>query len=202
MSHLESALIESIRGLIEEFRPHELAFYALTTKIEMPFRDRWAFSLHRQLGKEYIVAREWQRTDLTILRGDVPLILVELKAMYSFDAIDKASAHTYILSNMQADTNKVRKKAQPESEIYTVLLVTHPRAPIVRSYLGTIKYASQINRAVKKLENSEQVSMLCLSNINDAFADRHIVSNGILNAGTAFGIEVDVFYWLIKQSPK
>ena len=68
------------------FAPGELAYLALTSKIERPLQDRLAWLLHTRLP-DLVVSREWRATDIAILSAgaESPLVLLEAKAMYSFD---------------------------------------------------------------------------------------------------------------------
>ena len=88
MNKIETALIKSLQQTSIEFGEDELAFLALTTKIELPLRDRWAYVLYRKLSRSnLIVSREWKRIDLAVLKDKIPLALIQLKAMYTFNAV-------------------------------------------------------------------------------------------------------------------
>src|SRR5262245_42546723 len=114
-------LIDAIKGI--KFDVDELAYLALTSKIEFAFRDRLAFGLHQSLSSQgYTVAREWNRVDLAILNGKYPEALIEIKAMYSFDA---ATGQYEKLA--QQDALKCRNKWS-EAQVFTLLLMTHPTA--------------------------------------------------------------------------
>lgn len=66
----------------------ELAFLALTSKIELPIRDRLAYTLFRRLP-ELLVTREWRPVDLAVLSpdGKTPVLLLEAKALYTFNFV-------------------------------------------------------------------------------------------------------------------
>ena len=97
---------QKIRSALDEigdtFEENELAYLAVTSKIEHPFRDRLSFLLHKRYEAEgYLVAREWKRIDMAILNHEgEPLILIELKAMYTFDAIDRAEHYSKLMAKM------------------------------------------------------------------------------------------------------
>lgn len=62
---IEQTLLSSLNHVIERFEKNELAYLALTSKIEFPIRDKWAFLLHEKLSPTgIIVAREWKWIDL------------------------------------------------------------------------------------------------------------------------------------------
>ena len=59
---------DSLRETKKEFGKDELAFLALTTKVELPLRDRWAYVLFNKVFKNrFFVSREWKRTDIAII---------------------------------------------------------------------------------------------------------------------------------------
>lgn len=89
---LEAALLKACAS----FAPGELAYLALTSKPELPIRDRLAWVLHAS-APGVIAAREWAastakaRTDLAVLDEAThePLGLIEVKAAYTFDFADE-----------------------------------------------------------------------------------------------------------------
>ena len=77
MEITENFIIQALEETIKEFGKNELAFLALTTKIELPLRDRWAFVLDKKLLKtDFMVSREWKRTDIAITQNANPKILI------------------------------------------------------------------------------------------------------------------------------
>ncbi len=71
------------------FGADELAFLALTSKVELPVRDRLAYALFERLP-DRLVAREWKRVDLAVLARrptPFPVMLLEAKALYTFDLV-------------------------------------------------------------------------------------------------------------------
>ena len=97
MSHDEWAdrTASAMSSLKNEFGENELAYLALTSKIERQVIDRLAFCLQRDYGKreDVFVAREYtrrkaknpddnvSRVDLAIVVGDEPQLFLEAKAM-------------------------------------------------------------------------------------------------------------------------
>src|SRR5438105_184489 len=76
-------LIAGLRDAAASFDPGELAYLALTSKVEHAVRDRLAWALSK---RGHCVAREWRRTDLAVLdeAGD-PRAALEAKATYTHD---------------------------------------------------------------------------------------------------------------------
>ncbi len=51
--------------------------------------EAFTLQLHEDLGQSYIVSREWNRTNLTILDTECePVVLVEANAMATFDVLN------------------------------------------------------------------------------------------------------------------
>ena len=197
-SCIEEILKESLGAISSEFRDNELAYLALTTKIKNPVRDRWAFQLYRKLRGRVVVSREWKRTDIALLEKAAPTALVELKAMYTFDAVLKKHGVSGYIQAMEEDESKARKLAQIQTQIYTVLLATHPKSIVPRDLDGVVKYRSGINRAAHNLGSPENVLKEAVSAIKNKLQGKNVVSSGILNGGQAFGINADVLFWMVK----
>ena len=177
------------------FATDELAYLALTSKIELPFRDRLAFRLHKDFAahEEVVVSREWDRVDLAVLRGAQPKVLIELKAMYSFDMQGKG-APTNFPKLVAKDVEKLqnisaRYSAEPPA-IFTLLLVTHPHSAPLAGLDRVIKYAS----GIRSRTPGDVLSIDAL--VQGNFNSHSVADSGYVSGGTAFGIEVTLYYWL------
>jgi hypothetical protein len=202
---MEKYLIKTLKSLKNEFQQDELAFLALTTKIELPFRDRWSFLLYKVLKQKKIISsREWNRTDIALVKDNKPLALIELKAMYFFDSIRQSKDGIYgdeqFLKAMASDVKKAKKLSNKSPDIYTVLLVTHPHTTIGDNHPAktAVKYRGQINRYLKD-KTQEEIKKFVevrlgsqLSQIGD------IVHFDTIKGGSAFDVEVSIMYWLVK----
>src|SRR4051812_23233142 len=106
-----------------DFRPNELGYLAITSKVEGPFRDRLAYRLHQSYEPSgLVVSREWNRIDLAVLdAAGSPVCLIELKAMYTFDAFKNLRFFTNATS---ADELKAQQHAGEGTAVYSLLLVT------------------------------------------------------------------------------
>jgi len=197
---MEQTLRGALRELTKEFGKNELAFLALTTKIELPLRDRWGYVLFKKLaGSKYIVSREWKRTDLAIIEDGKPKVLIEIKAIYTFDAAFEGGFYTRAIDYLQKDEDKALKLASADTEIYTVLFATHPLAKIPVELEGIVKFRAGINRALNEQNSADAVAKIARRRIEEKFKGKHIVSKGALPGGSAFGIGVDVMYWMVRK---
>ena len=193
---VENIIIKSFKELDKAFEKNELAYLALTSKIELPIRDRWAYILYRNLIEDgVVVSREWKRTDIALLREQSPVALVELKAMYSFDALrPNISGFT---NEMSKDEIKAKKLASSETEIYTVLLATHPEE-VRPEYTEVIKYDAGINKAIRKYGSADKVRMEAISAVDNDLTSRNVVLFEELPGGEAFGVKTSVLCWVVK----
>lgn len=201
MASLEKVISSSLRSLGAEFSVNELAFLALTSKIELPFRDRWAYVMHKRLeGKGFSVAREWKKRDIAILHGKSPKLLIELGAMYTFDALRDGVLLHYGRNKILSDTEKANK-LQSGATVYSVLLASHPLARVPDELKGVVAFSEGINRGLERChDNEECVRVMARGRVGELFRENkfHVVQYGALHGGKAFGIGVDVLYWLVR----
>lgn len=185
----------------QDFATDELAYLALTSKVELPIRDRLAFRLFLAFKStpDLCVAREWKRFDLAILDVGKPSVILEAKAMYSFDMFtSKAEAqypcaiHKDVL-NFHEYTERTQLSIHPQ--LVTLLLATHPYSPPSRSLDGIVKYNAQVHSCAPP-----SVEAL-LDRVESFFSDHPRLQLGEIAAGRAFGVDVSVFYWLFGPYP-
>ena len=195
-------LLDTLNSVPKKFTKNELAYLSLTGKIELPFRDKWAFILYKKLyHRKFIVSREWtyeqKRIDLAILHNQhkpEPEVLIELTAMYTFDALSKKIRAAYI----QKLKNDEKKAKKAKKEAYLVLLMVHPRKQIGEKYEGIVKYRNKINKALEESENS--VKKKAIQEINSRLKNNFDRPRyGECYIGKAFDIDVELLYWLIKS---
>jgi hypothetical protein len=197
----EADLTHGLHSIGSTFAHDELAYLALTGKPELLIRDRLAFWLHEKVGSDQIlVAREWLRTDLAILlRPKAPVCLIELKAMYTFDAASTKYDGSAWTDRTAKDELKARRLADESTEVYSVLLATHPHMNIPEDLHGVVKYAAEINRWNKANGGAEAVRQAACKNVKAHAADRELIVHGEIEAGSAFGIDVSVLFWLMRH---
>lgn len=195
---MKELVVRSLSQLEKNFGENELAYLSLTTKIEFPLRDRWAYAIFLELEETFNVSREWKRTDLAILKEQSPQVLIELKAMYSFDAALDIDGIGGFTDAMSADAKKAKNLAKENTEIYTVLLAAHPESPLPPELDGIIKYVPDINKAIKKIGSADKVKDVACKAVNDNLSNRNVVASGLLQGGKAFNTKVSVLYWVVK----
>jgi len=142
-------LVGALRGLTAATQDGEVAFLALTGKIENQIRDRVAWSLHQMLSSR-LVAREWMRRDLVILGRGLPQAFVEFKAMYSFDAVWPQKQVEYS-GHIARDVEKMTRPHRLDAELFEVVLSTHVGTRVGPDLKGVVKYIREANKALTQL---------------------------------------------------
>ena len=183
-----------ISELDKSFLSNELSYLALTSKIENPIRDRLAYELYKQCANKYIISREYKRSDIAIHSTKSLSAIIELTAIYSFDAIKENKCYE---KKMIRDIEKSKKIASTETNLYTILLATHPHGKCDQSNKA-IKYVPGINKAISKLGSSIHVKKECIKRVEKTLSERNIICSGELIGGESYSIEMSILYWLIK----
>ena len=196
----EKTISEALSNLGADFEPNELAYLALTSKVELPIRDKLAFHLHRQFNKEtnIHIAREWgmidrRRIDLAVIEDDVPSMLLEIKAMYSFDMFTKNANYQYS-KLVEKDVEKMRDfvttNLQNSPTLLTLLLATHPHTTPSRQLDRIVKYNAEIEKY--QPPSTEAIRKA----VSKHFHAHPSHKGGEIEGGRAFDTNVSVLYWL------
>ena len=194
---MRDLIINSLKLSENLFHKNELAFLSLTSKIENPIRDALAYQLFNNLGNNFLVSREWNRTDIAILENDIPRVIIELKAMYSFDALIEKNILNY-LEKVNKDFNKTKKYAVKDTSAFFILLATHPFEIVKSEFAKVVKYSNDINRLLKYSSELE-IKETAKSNVLNYFSNFQCVSTGELVGGKAFEIETNVLFWVFQE---
>jgi len=206
----EQTILEAIERAARSFADSELAFLALTSKIERPFFDRLAFHLHCLAQPSCAVAREWPvpgssgcRADLALLSNAGPVALLEGKAIYTFDPTRNRASNTGFVDRMQSDLDRLESARLSSADVYCLLLATHPCSPVPEERGVLIKYPKKINSAFRRIGNEAEIYELADRMVRENTDDGALRGSGRVPGGTALGISVDLAWWLFGpfQSP-
>ena len=127
MKSMRGELEKALSNVGRDFEEDQLAFLTLTSKPELQIRDALAWRLHRALP-DLIVSREWRRTDLAVLdRAGNPLMLLEAKAMATFDQVNPKKMDGEFDSYFRSDYEKASRLAQDVTEIFILIISAHHR---------------------------------------------------------------------------
>lgn len=196
---MRSRLVAAIQQAESTVDRDELAYLALTSKVELPFRDKLAFALARLLHDSGgHVAREFRRCDLAWVVDGKPRLLVELKACYTFDLLFQPEVYR---GKVATDLAKALLLGGPTAHRAAILLATHPQGSIPLPLLQVVKYARDINRYLARHQGTE-----------DALANRaaeaglaHLAPLGEVvpfdwQLGSYAGVPVRLLGWLVMSS--
>ncbi len=212
----------TVRELDKEWHgPGELAYYALTSKIEGQIRDKLAFALHRQLEKDgFVVSREWNRTDIAVLdtstEPESARLLLELKAMFTSDGdpdLKRDPIGVEVVPGARRCDEYVRHIMDDNAKIIQTLENNPSSAEeVLGAHLLTAVHfpkgatGSDVPRKfwwVKKCYMDEAASgrvlEACASTLDGGILTNKwkLGEHGFWDAGEAFGIPVHIYYWLI-----
>ncbi len=198
-------IVDAMGCLGDEFRENELAYLALTSKVENPIRDRLAYSLHRAFGegRDLCFAREWTmpgnmkkakgkrggRLDLTIFQNEVPRLFLELKSMYSFDMYTRYADRQYPEQVGNDMTKMNNYNSSHEIQKIAIILITDPVQKPEKCLDHIIKYSRWIRQFHEETKEGLEKAVEC------NFSDFESLASGFIDGGRAFGIDVTVRYW-------
>ena len=189
-------IADTMKSLGKEFSQDELAYLALTSKVESPIRDRLAYSLHRHFEEDenIRISREWTesgkitRVDIAILEKGKPQLFLEIKSMYSFDMFKPISNKQYP-NSVQDDLNKMKAYNSDYSlDKIAMILIASPTNSRPNRLDGIVPYNLWKYGIIE--ENDLK------SAVKKNFDQFNIFASGRIVGGCAFGIGVNVHYWL------
>lgn len=195
-------IVKVIQDSSNSFGENELAYLSLTSKNELVIRDRIAYKLHVEL-KNSIVVREYSvkginsRIDLAILENDNIKDIIELKSMYTFDAVDGLDK---FIDSVNRDFAKNSSLKNNTTNQFAIVIGTHPRSLPSEKYKNFVKYYNSIKRYMKKISSDRVLIDIMDRKLRSAFEkDKYEVKDIIINAGNAFGVDVDICFWIIEK---
>ena len=195
-------MTEAINRAGRTFGDGELAYLALTSKVERPFLDRFSFCLHQALGPTGSqVAREFPvasagRADIAILKDCVVSCIIEGKAMTVADCARPEPKRREYAALLQRDLNRYQHAPLPHAAIYCLLLGVHPLSRVPTELRAVIKYLSLLNGAYKKFATAEKIYEEADGNLRGYLHELVGVDAGTFDGGRAFGVHVEVRWWI------
>ncbi len=207
----KNRVYKALKGIGSKFsrRHGELAYLAVTSKIERPLRDKLAFQLHKLLKpKRRLVSREWgqkrrgrkKHFDLAILSADgTAEVIIEIKAMGSPNAFKPKQIEKYS-NKMRKDIKKCTEQfTDGKTKIFAILFATHPTSkfPGHLKGKGVVKSFVRFNSMNSRQKNSQMTAQKnVLERLRKNFLSQNVKS-GIIRGGNAFGVKTNVIFWVI-----
>jgi hypothetical protein len=199
---LTNLLRVAITRASESFVKDELAFLALTSKVERPFLDRVAFQLHRGMESSgTVVAREYPvfvgvRADIAILRAGDLIGAIEGKAMYTADCLTGRGLGPEYPKRMHADLQRYATTQNDGLQVFTLLVATNPGTQVPESLQSIIKYSRLVNRGFQIHSSALELERIAGEYLEAQISAQVTIANGKLDAGKAFEIPVALLWWL------
>ena len=186
---------DTMESLDQKFSQDELAYLALTSKVEVPIRDRLAYSLHHKFGEENIrVAREWtkhceiKRVDIAVIDNHVPRLLLELKSFNSFNLFRPNFCRGYP-NDVQKDIDKLGDY-QPKEPLERIAMILVPN--VLDSDPGGLSGIVKYNLWKYGVIEEDELKSAVIKN----FGRFNVFAAGRIVGGRAYGIGVNVHYWI------
>ena len=189
-------LAELTREALSTTHPDDLAYLAVTGKIELPVRDALGALMTRKFP-ELTAAREFKRRDLAILRDGVPLAVIEGKLWISFEAnvpskLNNPNPKEGLLAAAMSDIEKMNDLHQTtgcERFTSTVLFGADIRQLETR-HLPAIKFPHWHHRGLANNVGLEVAHSAGIDRYVEASAPMGSCAVARLFEGTAFGMPV------------
>ncbi|HWB27301.1 MAG TPA: hypothetical protein VG738_17625 [Chitinophagaceae bacterium] len=202
--NFKDKLLAIISGIEKTFHVDELAYLAVTSKVENPLRDRIAFSLYSQMGKDLLVNREW-RAQNSKSRADIAITDFKntVKYMIEFKAHSAPSYEKGYSELIRADLKKMYNTANDSTELYFVLFFNHIQSirTIDRKFENSIKYYGLINKALEhqefKLDMSTYIKRHWERHLEDIGLPLTMSSVTIISAGRYHDMPVFIHSYVI-----
>jgi len=165
----------------DSFENNELAFLALTTKVEQPLRDKIAWLLNKSIGQEKLINREWKRHDLVIMNKQDQEIesIIEFKNQLGFK-IKHDEYKKGFCNDLYKSALSIRYKAQGNMEKSEILFI-------------------MFGRTLDNEPNIKDPNVLqSMPYIKGAFSDckNHLITHPILTQEQYDNFKDDWDYWL------
>lgn len=182
-----------IRSIDDNYQDNELAYLSLTSKIENSLRDKIAFELQKNLGKNKIVCREWTNNRKSKSKADIAILdisgkpecIIEFKAHSSISGIGDKS------NSLIKDFDK-NEKLYNQAEIIFILFANFVNElPKNLVFNQSIKYYDNISKAIDGKYSLEKQKEDWLNSFTNKSIDFNF-TDCLINAGKYKGVKVEI----------
>jgi len=196
----------------------KLAYLSLTSKPEAIFRDEIGWMLQKKLheiDKRYVVAREFKRYDLAILKlsenqdkqePEELLHLIELKVVAAGIFRDNLKGAEEFAQLIDDDFEKRKEDKDIDETKITSLAITYGvNNTIKNNQYAFVKYAGRHNRFFKKGYNKSKEGDIIRNRIDELLkkkstSDYKIEKLQIAESTKFIGVGVNMYAYLINQT--
>ncbi|HEV2085013.1 MAG TPA: hypothetical protein VGR09_08015 [Gemmatimonadales bacterium] len=204
---LAQLLPTTIHRAGRSFEQGELAFLALTSKVERPFLDRLSYQLYKSLDQStYTVAREFPvlrgvRADIAVLKGSLLLTVIEAKAMCTADCTREEGLRREYPDLLRADLQRYAACGIDGLQVFSLLLGTHLLVPPAKHLTSVVKYRRLLTHAFHTHLTAEAIRQAADDNLERFLRPETRLTSGLITGGSAFGVPVELLWWLYGPFP-
>jgi hypothetical protein len=198
-----SIIQEEISNIANYYNSNEVAYLALTAKVEATLRNKLAYRLQQRMIDEQTtlqVARDWQDTDIAIITSNGQAeALIYLKSGYIPDETDANESMIGFYPKKVLDAaQKANQIGFDHTKTYAVLFYTHQNKSVAEVYRKTVKHDNAFLRAFKK-HTAEEMLSSAKKNITTFFENKNLKPIHItIEAGTCWDVKVEIHTWLVE----
>lgn len=176
--------------------PDDLAYLAVTGKIELPIRDALGAWMTKKFP-ELTVAREYKRRDLVLLRDGTPITVIEGKLWISFEAnfpnkLHHPNSKEGLVAASASDITKMRElRRETGCEMFTsTALFAADIRDMDRKHFPAIKYPHWHSRGLTENANLESTHKMGVHHYRDAMEEFGSCASVRLFEGRVFDMSV------------
>ncbi len=195
-------VLDVIERLHTDFSENELAYLAVTSKIENPLRDRIAFELHKRLGQQFLVHREWAYAK----RSKADLAVTDdknrVKYLFEFKAHSLPTYEQGYSDKIRLDLQKLYAASNEETESYFIYFLNHVKAKdlLDHRFQHVVKYHKYLNQALQlhRLETdiSDKVTEYWHRHLEEVGMEKAKSALLKIEAGSYYDIPVSIFAFI------
>ncbi len=201
----QAIIQEELNAIASYYNSNEVAYLALTAKVEATLRNKLAYRLQQRMMDEQTtlqVARDWQDTDIAIITSSgQPEALIYLKSGYIPDETDANSSMIGFYPKKVLDASqKSNQIGLDHTQTFAILFYTHQNKPVEEVYRKSVKHDNAFLRAFKQ-HNAKEMLESAKNNITNFFNAKNLpITHILIDAGTCWDVKVDIHTWLVELS--
>jgi hypothetical protein len=201
-------ILQMMREGAKLLPPDDLAFLYATGKNELLLRDLLAIHMSKslELNSDEVVAREWKRHDLTVLKSGIPKLLIEGKVGIHLDAANPKkllTAKKSMKADLENDINKMTKTLKNVSDgsaYITNALFTVEISKNADFNYGQVTYAKSHISGARKYKGYESLVVEARERLNSVLGNYGELSSGEIEIGKYAGTQVHLDFFVLRVS--
>ena len=192
---IAKAMNSSLKSVLAD----DLAYLFATGKNELHLRDLLATHFHNTLNLEgdEFVGREWRKHDLSINRGNTPLVVIEGKSYIHYDAANKVhleGGKNTIKHDLEKDLAKchlTNGKSKEETKMFFTAILFTVEVNEVRDYrFKNLTYGQYHRQGINKFGSMQALRKAGNTNLQSLMSRYGTTSSIHLPTGQYRGLSV------------